>query len=799
MEMDAEQATFIIGRPIVTIFHNPTNLFSIAKVKIRKTNCHYQEREIVIKGNFPELSFEEDYRFTGKLVDHPTYGQQFDVQLFEKELPKSETGIVHYLSGDLFPGIGKRSAEGIVKVLGTDAIKKIIENPDVLEKIPKLSTTQKETLTTVLQENMGLERTIVQLNEWGFGPQVAMRIYQLYRDEAIELLTENPYRLIEEVEGVGFQRADELGRQLGIVGNHPSRINAAIYYTLNQAVLAAGHVYMEAEQLLPETKQLLESSQTTDIPYEAISTAVVELVEEGKLTGEERKLYVPSLYYSELGIAAKIERLLSQQFPQPFSQEEMTAAIAEVEEELAVTYAATQLKAIETALQSPVMILTGGPGTGKTTVIRGFVEAYAKLHDLPLDPKHYVRNEEPFPIILAAPTGRAAKRMAESTGLPAMTIHRLLGFTGQEKEEASGRDIDGKLIIIDETSMVDTWLAHQLLKAMPQDAQLLFVGDQDQLPSVGPGQVLRDLLQSNRISIVELTDIYRQSAGSTIIELAHQIKKSEWHDGMIGKTADRSFIRAQAEQIREVVQQVLKNALAKGHKIQDIQVLAPMYKGPAGIDNLNKMIQEMVNPPAPDRKEMTFGEMVYRIGDKVLQLVNQPESNVFNGDMGEVISIIDAKETVDKKAMLIVSYDGIEVEYERADLQQITLAYCCSIHKSQGSEFSTVIMPIVRSHRKMLRRNLLYTGITRAKNFLILCGEPQEFKIGIERTDELERQTTLKKRLTGETTPEEIVTEQTSAQEIHNEDRLTIDNCLSIDPMIGMNGISPYDFLTATD
>lgn len=310
----------------------------------------------------------------------------------------------------------------------------------------------------------------------------------------------------------------------------------------------------------------------------------------------------------------------------------------------------------------------------------------------------YAKKKEPFPIILAAPTGRAAKRLSESTELPAMTIHRLLGFNGQEKEEETEKEIEGKLIIIDEMSMVDTWLAHQLLKAVPDDSQLIFVGDQDQLPPVGPGQVLRDLLESKRIPTVELTDIYRQSSGSSIIELAHQMKDGKLPEDITAKTADRSFIKAGADQIPMVVEKVLKSALAKGHSIKDIQVLAPMYRGPAGIDALNKMIQEMVNPnPDGKRKELVFGDITYRIGDKVLQLVNQPESNVFNGDMGEVVAIMKAKETVEKQDLLVVSFDGIEVNYQRSDLNQLTLAYCCSIHKSQGSEFPTVIMPVGNS------------------------------------------------------------------------------------------------------
>ncbi len=802
MERETEEQLYVIGRPFVTIFHNPDNLFTISKCKVTKTNCSYKEKEIIVKGNFPQLAPEEDYKFIGQLVTHPTYGTQFDVHTFEKEMPKTETGLVQYLSSDLFPGIGAKTASTIIETLGTNAIEQILNDRAVLDQVPRLTEERKTTLISVLEENMGLERTIIQLNEWGFGPKIAMRIYQAYREETIDLLTENPYRLTDEIEGVGFQRADVLGQHLGLTGDHPARIKAAVLYTVNEVVQSEGHVYVESKVALPDIKRLLESSQSIDIPFEKIAHAIIELVEESKLSAEKQRLYPPSLYFSEMGIASKLEAIIENGEEDEFPVSEIRAAIGEVEERLDVTYAETQVAAIEKALHSRAMILTGGPGTGKTTVIRGFVEVFAELHGLSLDINEYAKKSEAFPIILAAPTGRAAKRMSESTELPAMTIHRLLGFTGQQKEEETDRDIEAELVIIDEMSMVDTWLAHQLLRALPKNVQILFVGDQDQLPSVGPGQVLRDLLDSKAIPVVELTEIYRQSAESSIIEMAHMIKRSEWSDTILQKTHDRSFIPADAGHILDAVHQIIDNALKKGHDIRDIQVLAPMYRGPAGIDGINKMIQEMVNPPSPKRKEVQFGDVVYRIGDKVLQLVNQPESNVFNGDMGEVISIIKANETVDKKEMLIVSYDGIEVEYERKDLNQLTLSYCCSIHKSQGSEFPIVIMPVVRSHRKMLKRNLLYTGITRAQKFLILCGEREEFKAGIQRADELERHTTLQERLKGyEEVEEEIVEEQTEElpEGREKEYKLTMATMLSVDPLIGMNGITPYTFLEDVD
>ncbi|WP_416144498.1 ATP-dependent RecD-like DNA helicase [Planococcus koreensis] len=812
IDLFQEETHFVLGRPVVSIFHNPQNLFSIAKVKIQETNTSYQEKEIIVSGYFPKLSLEESYRFTGAVKNHPRYGVQFQVETFTKEVPETEQGIVHYLSSDMFNGIGRKTAETIVKKLGKDAIKKILEDPEALDAVPRLSDEKKDTIRSTLQLNLGLERVMIQLNDWGFGPQIGMRVYQTYREDTIDILTKNPFILIEEIEGIGFHRADELGAKLGITGSHPDRIKASILHLLNQASLSEGHVYVDAKTLIPQVKEMLEASQREDIPIDAISKAMIEMNEEGKVSGEETRLYLPSLYYSEVGIATKLETMLASQSNRDrFPASEVRKALGEAEERLGVNYAETQVEAIDASINSSVMILTGGPGTGKTTVVRGLVEVYAELHGLSLDPKEYAKKKEPFPIILAAPTGRAAKRLSESTGLPAMTIHRLLGFNGQEKDEETEKEIEGRLIIIDEMSMVDTWLAHQLLKAVPEDAQLIFVGDQDQLPPVGPGQVLRDLLESKRIPTVELTDIYRQSSGSSIIELAHQMKNGQLPADITAKTSDRSFIKAGPDQIASVVEKVVKSALAKGHSIKDVQVLAPMYKGPAGIDALNRMIQEMVNPNADGkRKELVFGDITYRIGDKILQLVNQPESNVFNGDMGEVVAIMKAKETVEKQDMLVASFDGIEVEYQRSDLNQLTLAYCVSIHKSQGSEFPTVIMPIVRGYMKMLRRNLLYTGITRSKDFLILCGDPQVFRYGVERTDDTKRMTTLKSRLqlsdappapvTVEGAPEEAAAEKSAvpASEAPIQSgpaSLTAENAHAIHPLIGMEGIKPTDFI----
>ena len=382
--------------------------------------------------------------------------------------------------------------------------------------------------------------------------------------------------------------------------------------------------------------------------------------------------------------------------------------------------------------------------------------------------------------------------MAESTGLPAVTIHRLLGWNGSggfDKDEEN--PLEGKIIIVDETSMVDIWLAFQLFKALPSHIQVIFVGDEDQLPSVGPGQVLKDLLASTCIPTVRLSDIYRQSEGSSIIELAHEIKGGRLPANLTKQQTDRSFIKCSSGQIAQAIEKVVLNAKKKGYAPMDIQVLAPMYRGPAGIDRLNVILQEILNPnPDGTRKELKFGDVKYRIGDKVLQLVNQPENNVYNGDMGEIVSIFYAKENTEKQDMVIVSFDGIEATYTRQDLNQITHAYCCSVHKSQGSEFPIVIMPIVKSYYRMLRRNLIYTGITRSKQFLILLGEVDAMEIGVGRNDELNRQTSLQEKLKEVFAQADDIIETDEDSSMFYSERI-----MEIDPLIGMENVTPYDYM----
>ncbi|MQR88478.1 ATP-dependent RecD-like DNA helicase [Bacillus megaterium] len=771
---------YISGTSIVTVFHNEENLYNVTRIRIKKTNLEIEDKETVVTGYFPKLNEDEVYTFYGDFKEHPKFGLQFHVEQFKKELPQSRQGVVQYLSSDLFHGIGKKTAENIVDALGERAIFRILQNESVLKEVPRLSADKAEALVTQLREHQGLEEVMVKLTDLGFGPQLSMKIFQAYKQEALEIVQNNPYQLVEDIQGIGFSRADELGKRLGMATNHPDRLRAGILYVIEQECNQMGHVYVTADQLYGKTAELLRKSRHENLSEMDLTREVDALKADKKLIIQDEKIYFPPLFYAEKGLVKAIQKIMAQtQYEEQFPESEFLLALGELEERLDVQYAPSQRKGIQTALMSPMLLLTGGPGTGKTTVIKGIVELYAELHGCSLNPGDY-KKDEAFPVLLVAPTGRAAKRMSEATGLPAVTIHRLLKWNGQEGFDHNEENpIDGKLLIVDEVSMVDLWLAHQLFKSLPANLQVILVGDEDQLPSVGPGQVLKDLLSSEVVPTVRLTDVYRQAEGSSIIDLAHEIKKGKLPEDLSRQQGDRSFIRCQGQHITNVVQQVCGNALKKGYTAKDIQVLAPMYKGPAGIDKLNEVLQELFNPASEQRRELKHGDITYRVGDKVLQLVNQPDSNVFNGDMGEIVSVFFAKENTEKQDMLVISYEGNEVTYTKQDFNQITHAYCCSIHKSQGSEFPIVVLPIVKSYYRMLRRNLLYTAVTRSKQFLILCGEDAAFQLGVSRNEDSVRQTNLQPLL-----------------------RESLDNDIEDpeipfmkDANIGMENVTPYDFM----
>ena len=716
VELMPEEAdkVFIAGKVEAIFFQNPSNFYKVLLVSITDTNTDFLEKEIVVTGSFGDIQEEEPYRFFGSFTDHPRYGRQFQVDSYRQERPTSASGVVAYLSSDRFPGIGKRTAEKIVETLGEEAIDRIIEEPQLLEEIPQLNEKKRALILETIRLNHGMEQVIVGLSRYGFGNQLAFNIYQTYKEDTLTIIQENPYQLVEDIEGIGFKRADNMAEQLGIRADSDQRVRAAITHEVFQHSVQTGDTYVEAEVLLRNAIELLENSRPVEISPDQAATQIIHLVEEGKIQQEGTKLFENSLYFSEWGIGTSIQRLLSRKKEIVYDSKEVAQAIRVIEKQQGILYGESQQLAIEEAIKSPLFILTGGPGTGKTTVINGIVTLFAELNGLSLDMKDYTKDM--FPILLAAPTGRAAKRMNETTGLNASTIHRLLGLTGREKNPTmSAKELEGGLLIIDEMSMVDTWLANTLFKAIPTNMQVILVGDKDQLPSVGPGQILHDLLQIEEIPSIELTEIYRQGDGSSIIPLAHEIRQGRLPADFTKNQKDRSFFASDAYHIETYVKQIVTKAKQKGFTAQDIQLLAPMYRGAAGIDALNKMMQEIFNPNDGTKKEVSWNDTVYRIGDKVLHLVNSPETNVFNGDMGEVVGIIPAKESEDKVDELVLQFDNTEVSYKRNEWNKITLSYCCSIHKSQGSEFKMVILPIVRQYNLMLQRHLMSTAYTRRK------------------------------------------------------------------------------------
>lgn len=743
-----QQQKYIKGVPFHTIFYNKENFFAIVRIRVQETNENVQEKDMVVKGFFPQLHMNEPYLFFGSLQEHPKYGMQYQVDQLRKDLPQTKQGIVQYLSGDLFAGIGKKTAQLIVDTLGEHAINKILQDRTVLEAVPRLSQEKASQLYDTLMAHQGLEQIMIALTDYGFGAQLSMKIYQAYEDETLEVIRSNPYQLVQDIEGIGFRRADELGKALGLSGNHPERVRAGSLHWLEEKALSEGHVYMPVEELLDRVLELLDDNADETVAKDDIYQQLSEMDEEGKLIIEEERIYLPSLYYAEKGLVTQTKRLVERIPDTDFSEGEFLKALGDLEERLGLEYGESQKEAIQQALSSSYLLLTGGPGTGKTTVIQGIVELYAELHGLSLDPGDYT-SDNPFPIVLIAPTGRASKRMNEATGLPAGTIHRLLGWKGSPAgfDHDDENPINARLLIVDEMSMVDIWLANQLFKSLPDDIQVIVVGDEDQLPSVGPGQVLKDLLASETIPMVKLTDIYRQAQGSSIVQFAHDIKKGDVPEDFRMPKADRRFFDCNQGQVTEAVKQVYEMAQEKGYTSKNIQVLAPIYRGSAGIERLNDELQTLTNPKSAGKRELSFGDVVFRHGDKVLQLVNNPEEHVFNGDFGEIVAISYAKENEEREDQLVVSFDGIEVSYAKQDFNQISLAYCCSIHKSQGSEFPIVILPVVRGYHRMLKRNLIYTAVTRGKAYLIMCGEAQALTTAIHRGEEDQRYTMLRTKL----------------------------------------------------
>ena len=724
----------------------------------------------------------EDYTFWGSLVQHPKYGQQLKISRYERAKPSSK-GLVKYFSSDHFKGIGVKTAQKIVQLYGEDTedtIDKILAEPEKLTQINSLAAKNREAFVAKLRLNYGTEMVLAKLAAYGIPNKLAFQIQDTYKEETLNIVEKYPYQLVEDIQGIGFKIADHLAEELGIQSDAPERFRAGLVHTLLTQSMERGDTYVEARDLLEHTIELLESSRQVELNPSLVADELAHLIEEDKVQNVETKIFENSLFFAEEGIKSNLVRLLEKGEQDCFDADNITAAIQQVEESSGISYDSIQKEAIRQAINQKVFILTGGPGTGKTTVINCIIAVYAQLRGLDL------RKVNDLPILLAAPTGRAARRMNELTGLPSATIHRHLGMTGDDDTSHLDDYLDADFIIVDEFSMVDTWLANQLLSNISSQTKLLIVGDADQLPSVSPGQVLADLLQIPTIPQTKLETIYRQSEESTIVTLASQIQKGILPADFTEKKADRSYFEARNEHIPPMIEKIASAAIRSGIPAQDVQVLAPMYRGQAGIDQINSLMQNLVNSAEKDQLVFEAPDCQYRQGDRVIHLVNDAESNVFNGDLGYISDLLPAKYTDSKQDELTIDFDGNELVYQRSEWYKIRLAYAMSIHKSQGSEFPVVILPITKSSHRMLQRNLIYTAITRAKSKLILLGEKVAFDYAVKNTGTA-RKTYLRERFEDLQSPPELAHSPVDSVEKAVENYvLTEENFLKIDPLIGL-------------
>lgn len=761
------------------IFENPSSFFRILLLNIDDTDADFDDFEIIVTGTMADIIEGEDYTFWGNLVQHPKYGEQLKLIRYERAKPTSK-GLVKYFSSDHFKGIGVKTAQKIVDLYGDNTIDKVLAEPEKLHDIVGLSAKNREAFIMKLRQNYGTERVLAKLSEYGISNKLAFQIQDFYKEETLEIVEHYPYQLVEDIQGIGFKIADQLAQSLGIESTAPERFRAGLLHTLLTQSMEKGDTYLEAKELLEHTIELLESSRQIELAPNSVADELAHLIEEDKVQNVDTKIFENSLFFAEEGICNNLLRILEKENQNKYEPEKIEAALTHIEEEFAISYDAIQKQAICNAIQHKIFILTGGPGTGKTTVINGIIAVYALLHGLDL------HKSQDLPILLAAPTGRAARRMNELTGLPSATIHRHLGMTGDDDTSHLDDYLDADFIIVDEFSMVDTWLANQLLSNISSNSKLLIVGDADQLPSVSPGQVLADLLKIPLLPQTKLEKIYRQGEDSTIVTLASQIQKGVLPPDFTEKKADRSYFEARSEHIPQMIERIVEAAIRSGIPAQGVQVLAPMYRGQAGIDHINKLMQDLINPAEKEQLVFEATDGQYRQGDRVIHLVNDAESNVFNGDLGYITDLLPAKYTDSKQDELTINFDGNEIVYQRSEWYKIRLAYAMSIHKSQGSEFPVVILPITSSSHRMLQRNLIYTAITRAKSKLILLGEKSAFAFAVQNTGTT-RKTYLKERFEDFLNVEKVIHTSVDNLETTVENYvLTEENFLKINPMIGI-------------
>lgn len=785
------------------VYYNDNNGYGIVKIKMDYKNPELAKYRTTLFSNvlsilctFDRRPFEdEEYEFEGE-IESSSYGFQLKATTFRRINENSKEGIVTYLSSELFPGIGKKAAEKVFEALGDEALKLIVDDRSVLDNID-ITLKQKDSLYENLIIHYTKEKQLVELLNFGIGMGMSVRIINVLGDKAAKTVKENPYQLIDLVEGIAFLRADEIAKKLGFKEDNPKRLVALIHYVIKSLIYSTGDSYVEKDDLFEKVTNF--SNTINDVINQENFNHYLETLKQTKkiIIEDEKYIFDHSVYYDEINVAKCISQILKND-KTDYNKKDIPQVIEDVMTINNITYSPKQLEAIEKALLEPITIVTGGPGTGKSTVIKGIVEAFASLYNK----KDLVKNE----IYLLAPTGRASKRLKEVTNHNnASTIHKFLGYQGNGFFAAlNDGEIKAKLIIIDEFSMVDISLASIFFKCISPLTKIVIVGDVDQLPAVGCGDILRDLIDSKEITTTRLDKIHRQASDSTIISLAHEINQGNLPYSIIEKQHDRNFIPCNDEMMIDFITTVVKQGIDKGMDlIKDIQVLVPMYRGFVGIDAINYKLQDTFNK---NDNEIVYNGKRYRENDKVIQLVNRQEKQVMNGDIGYIRAINKENNSVKS---IDVQFDFGSVHYEKDDLDDLNLAYAISIHKSQGSEFGLVVVPFSFKYWIMLKRKLIYTAITRAKKYLIMLGNIEALRKGIVQIEE-KRKTKLQDRLHEMILNGNIIFDQGSAfSEVKEEKKesVSISDFMnkSMDEIVNenneqkdlfeMENISPYDFM----
>ncbi len=722
----------IKGKIRVIIYESDSN-YKVGEIKVKETNDTEMEgfvgRNVHFTGYFANLQIWDNYEMEGTLVYKDKYGYQYNVTDYKRVEAKGRDAVIEFLTSDLVKGCGEATATLIVDTLGEDCLKKIKENPEILLTVPKMTQKKAEKIYSSLMKIANTDEMLINLKELGFSIQEALNIINKFGANAVSITKSNPYALKEIID---FKKLDNVYMNLGSPDIY-LRTKNCLLETIKELEIKNGDTYFYDEELKDGLR-----SYFGILPDENFDNILLDLQNNNDIYIKDKRIYLYTTYKMEVDIAKTLNHINNM----PIVNKNISmfdTEVVKLQEKLDVTYDTNQLAAIKKTLESRISIITGGPGTGKTTIIKAITSLYMKMYNLGPN------NVDAY-IALLAPTGRAAKRLSEATGLGASTIHKYLKWN-KDTNEFQVNELNKNyhhLIIIDEVSMIDTNLFDALLKGLTNNIQLILVGDKDQLPSVGCGLVLGDLIASDLFNFCPLEKIYRQSENSFIPYLAKEIKNKDIGEEFLSKKDDYNFLQVNSDNMVESIKKVCELSINKGLTDRDIQILAPMYKGINGIDNLNSNLRDLFNPKSKKKKEIRVGENIFRVGDKVLQLVNDPDKGIYNGDIGYIDDIIYDN----SKALNInIDFDGNLVTLTTTEMLNVKLAYAISIHKAQGSEFINVIMPVVKNYYKMLYNKLIYTGVSRAKKSLVLIGEVQSFLMAVNNDYSMNRKTSLKEQL----------------------------------------------------